>query len=725
MHESPDDTFLRDLVERTIERWRAGEPPDAQALLARHPALSRHKSLAIDLIYEEYCLRREHGDTLVPSTFCDRFPHYRQSLSRMLEVDQVLEANPELRPVEPPRPWPAVGESFLGFALLELLGRGSLARVFLARETAVGNRQVVVKISRHGASEAQMLGKAVHSGIVPILSVTNDERTGWTAICMPLLGTATGTDLLDAAFGEGKAPRSAEVIGRAAGQFRPLGVTPDPVSAAERQTWRTTYAEGIARFGLLLAEGLQAAHEAGVMHRDIKPSNVLLAWSGRPMLLDFNLSTDAGVRSQRVGGTLAYMAPELIEALATDRDAPTRQFDPRADLYSLGALLYELLTGRLPAQPKDAERLTPDAFAPWLEARRRSIVPPSKLNPQVDAALEAIVLRCLAPDAARRPASAGELARELRDFLGAWPTAQRAMRRHRRALIAAAVGGIALVASGAVYVGQLPPAHAREFERGLAQFDRGEYSAAAASFGMCLQLKPDWPEARFARGQALRMAGDITGARGEFLALKDYDIALAYSLAGYCDLVLDNYLGANVDYGLAIEKGADDPVTWTNAGLCAVRQNATAQAIEFLDRAIVLEPRAGLAYCQRALARFRVAVRSQTPPDEQTIRDIREACRLDSDCAEFHFHAAMILLAAAAPEKPEKNAELREQALDHVVQALKLGYPPEAVAKNKFFAPLIGDIPSNLLTVRPNAPKPERLYLSPPQTADLGGFIKR
>ena len=92
------------------------------------------------------------------------------------------------------------------------------------------------------------------------------------------------------------------------------------------------------------------------MHRDIKPSNVLLAWSGRPMLLDFNLSTDAGVRSQRVGGTLAYMAPELIEALAINRDAQARQFDPRADLYSLGALLYELLTGRLPTAASRARK---------------------------------------------------------------------------------------------------------------------------------------------------------------------------------------------------------------------------------------------------------------------------------------------------------------------------------------------------------------------------------
>ena len=204
-----DNVLLQELVRDTIRRWRSGEKPDADALLQRHPALSADKGLAIDLIYEEYCLRHEQGDTLVPSTFCERFPHYQQSLCKMLEVHEALEQSSLPTAPATKTPWPTVGESFMGYQLVEALGRGSLARVFLAREDAIGSRFVVVKISRNGASEAQMLGKAAHPGIVPILSVRHDESTGWTVICMPLLGTATAADLHKAAFAGGRAAGSA------------------------------------------------------------------------------------------------------------------------------------------------------------------------------------------------------------------------------------------------------------------------------------------------------------------------------------------------------------------------------------------------------------------------------------------------------------------------------------------------------------------------------------
>ena len=72
MNATPDIAELQHLVQTTIHRWRAGERPDADALLKRHPALAQDKRLAVDLIYEEYCLRHEQGDSPAPSTFCDR-----------------------------------------------------------------------------------------------------------------------------------------------------------------------------------------------------------------------------------------------------------------------------------------------------------------------------------------------------------------------------------------------------------------------------------------------------------------------------------------------------------------------------------------------------------------------------------------------------------------------------------------------------------------------------
>lgn len=719
MNGTYDDTCLHDLVHDTIQRWRDGERPDAAALLTRHPALSRHKSLAIDLIYEEYCLLNEKGDTLVPSTFCERFPHYRQSLSKMLEVHHALECATAEK--SPPAKWPHVGDSFMGYELIESLGRGSLARVFLARETAVGNRIVVVKVSRHGASEAQMLGKAVHPGIVPILSVTQDDVTGWTVICMPLLGTATGTDLLDAAFASGQAPASAETISRVAGQFRPVGAPRERVPADARM-WRCSYADGIARLGLLLAEGLQAAHEAGVMHRDIKPSNVLLAWSGRPMLLDFNLSMDAGLLSNRVGGTLAYMAPELIESLATDGSASARRFDPRADLYSLGALLYELLTGRLPCEPQNAAKLAPNDFAAWLPSRRQPLAPPRKLNPNVDAELEAIVLACLSPLPSMRPASAPELVGALRKYLGWQHVALRVMRRRRRPLLAGAACAAALAISGGVYVGRLPPQEQRLYDRGLKQFDAGQYSAAERTLGKSIELT-DRPEARFARGQALLQTGEYGPARAEFLALKDYDLALAYSLAGYCDIRLNNFVAAINDYGLAAQAGADNPVIWTNLGYCEFRLCSYQKAIQYLDQALALDPNVAIARYHRAVARYKLALGENGALSDRALDDIRAACDLEPDRADFHFYAATLYALAM-----ERDGTHRAAAVEHLKRALELGYPRQAVqGSGSAFQPLLKALPPELLEgpPLPQAASPAPFFLSPETTAALGDFSTR
>ena len=95
-----------------------------------------------------------------------------------------------------------------------------------------------------------------------------------------------------------------------------------------------------------LADGLAHAHERGILHRDLKPANILMTDEGQPMLLDFNLSEDSEVRpgaAAAVGGTLPYMAPEHLEALRGGASP-----DARSDLYSLGVILYELLTVRRP-----------------------------------------------------------------------------------------------------------------------------------------------------------------------------------------------------------------------------------------------------------------------------------------------------------------------------------------------------------------------------------------
>src|SRR5262249_5384610 len=114
------------------------------------------------------------------------------------------------------------------------------------------------------------------------------------------------------------------------------------------QLQKFSYVEAVLWIGSCLADGLAHAHERGILHRDFKPANILLTDDGQPMPLDFNLAQDTKLVSQpataQVGGTLTYMAPEQIEAFRTQTALP----DSRSDVYSLGVVLYKLLTGRSP-----------------------------------------------------------------------------------------------------------------------------------------------------------------------------------------------------------------------------------------------------------------------------------------------------------------------------------------------------------------------------------------
>ncbi|TMQ30657.1 MAG: serine/threonine protein kinase, partial [Planctomycetota bacterium] len=156
-----------------------------------------------------------------------------------------------------------------------------------------------------------------------------------------------------------------------------------------------------------LAEAVQVAHQGGIVHRDLKPANVLLAADGTPKITDFGLARrlegGAGVTQSGVPlGTPSYMAPEQARG-------QTRAIGPAMDVYALGAILYELLTGRPPFQGETAactihQVVTQDA------------VPPSRLNFKVPRDLETICLKCLQKEPARRYASAAALGDDLRRF---------------------------------------------------------------------------------------------------------------------------------------------------------------------------------------------------------------------------------------------------------------------------------------------------------------------
>src|SRR5262249_3031164 len=165
-----------------------------------------------------------------------------------------------------------------------------------------------------------------------------------------------------------------------------------------------------------LARAVHAAHQAGVLHRDLKPANVLLTREGTPKVSDFGLAKllddDSGrTRTGQVLGTPSYMAPE--QARGDSRDA-----GPAADVYAVGAILYEGLPGRPPFQgatPLDTLDLV----------RTQEPVPPRRLQPRLPRDLETICLKCLHKEPARRFASAEELADDLGRFLAGEPVRAR------------------------------------------------------------------------------------------------------------------------------------------------------------------------------------------------------------------------------------------------------------------------------------------------------------
>jgi serine/threonine protein kinase len=272
-------------------------------------------------------------------------------------------------------------ESLLGrfgdYELLNEIAHGGMGVVYKARQVSL-NRVVAVKMILSGALasnedierftlEAKAVAKLAHPQIVVIHDV----------------GRCDDQYFYSMEFVEGQS--LAEVI---------RGGAVPPRKAAE-------FAEQIAR-------AIHFAHQNGVVHRDIKPSNILVDDSGRARVTDFGLAkhVDRGddlTLTGQIMGTPAYMAPEQI----TNRRG---EIGPACDIYGLGALLYELLTGRPPFAARDH-------FSTLLQVLECDPQSPRSINPAVPRALEIICLKCLEKEPQHRCASAAEVADDLSRFL--------------------------------------------------------------------------------------------------------------------------------------------------------------------------------------------------------------------------------------------------------------------------------------------------------------------
>jgi serine/threonine protein kinase/Tfp pilus assembly protein PilF len=391
------------LVDEMARRWQAGERPGAEEFLGRHPELRAHPEAAADLIYEELCLRQAHGEAVDAEAVLDRFPEWRGPLRLLLECHRLL---------EPPRQaarFPEAGEALGEFRLVAELGRGAQGRVFLARQPALAGRPVVLKLTPRTGREHLALARLQHTHVVPLLSAHEDAERGLRVLCMPYFGGATLGRILERLRDRPPAARTGRDLLRALDEAQRAAPVALPTRGPGRDNLtRASYADAVCAVGVCLAEALHYAHERGLLHLDVKPANVLLAADATPMLLDLHLAHEPIQPGQPppewLGGTLSYMPREQQAALAAvsaGRPVPAA-VGARADVYSLGVVLYEALGG-------------PHRYLPGVSPRL------DRCNPAVSPGLADVIHRCLALEARDRYGGAADLAADLRRHLNHEP----------------------------------------------------------------------------------------------------------------------------------------------------------------------------------------------------------------------------------------------------------------------------------------------------------------
>ena len=324
------------------------------------------------------------------------------------------------RPHSPTGQLPRAGQRFLHFDLVRELGRGVFGRVFLARQTDLAERPVALKVTPEVDGEPQLLARLQHTNIVPIHAVY--QAGPLQAICMPYFGSVTLARVIaDLGRSPGGLPQTGRGLLSTLFETRVDGLAPThtddaPAPPAEeppalKAVGKMSQVGAALWIAARLADGLAHAHERGVLHCDLKPANILVADDGQPMLLDFNVAADrkaaARRKTYRLGGTLPYMAPEYLSLIYNDNGELT----PRADLFSLGVVLYELLTGTDPYPVQHEDVANPVGV--YLKAHGKPPDPPSRKNPAVTPAVDAIVLKLLEPNPANRYAEAAHVREDL------------------------------------------------------------------------------------------------------------------------------------------------------------------------------------------------------------------------------------------------------------------------------------------------------------------------
>ncbi len=340
-------------------RWQGGKRPAVSHYLKQFPELGGTAAVPPELLQVEYQLREQYGPAPALAEYAEQYPAQVGVLESMLLATR-LTMTPS-QPYDAGAPTGGIPESFGRYRIQRQLGQGGMGTVYLAFDPQL-EREVALKIPSSGHTplpetteqilrEARAAAALHHPNICPVYDV----------------GVIHAVPFITSLYVPG-----------------------EPLSAVAKRRGELSDAR-VAEVVAQIARALEYAHGHGVIHRDLKPANIMMNAEGRPIVMDFGLARrvavgeDAHATMSNAAGTPTYMAPEQVAATRAG---------PSSDIFSLGVVLFELLTGRRPFQGSPVE-----VFDQLLHEPLPS---PSKFRPGIPPALEAVCVRATAKDPADR-----------------------------------------------------------------------------------------------------------------------------------------------------------------------------------------------------------------------------------------------------------------------------------------------------------------------------------